>query len=136
AKEEDNLKRQIEAIVPVLTDVASPALSNPKSDLYPWREIFRMYLDAGIFFTVTETRMKEASGDTIGDKLMRFSSEVQESGVLTRFKHPQSMGLWQQFVNVNMSLVRLLRFQEINKTAITKILKSMLYRSFQYKTSS
>lgn len=123
-KERDALTNRVDSLSPMLAEVATPRHVNPRSDLYPWREILRLYSDAGIYFTTTETRRTKQPVDSAEEKLKKFAQMVQDQGTLKQFKHKDSLALWTHFVDINMGLIRLLRFQEINQTAITKILKS------------
>lgn len=63
---------------------------------------------------------------------------MERRGILKSFRNKKSGGLLDQFVGVNLEILKLLRFQEINKTAMRKILKSTiahvkLFRSYADK---
>lgn len=109
-----------------VTAVAAPrSLALKQSDLYPWREIFRMYLDMGIFISNLEIeRHKERDADEAQVRLEKFSNEVSRLGLRKQFKRRESGVLYSRFIAVNMEVLRVMRFQDINKLAMRKILKS------------
>lgn len=122
-KERESLVNKVDALSPILAEVATPQRSNSRSDLYPWREILRLYADSGIYFTSMADRRTKRPVSSAEEKLKLFAQMVQDQGTLKKFRHKDSLQLWTHFVDINMGLIRLLRFQEINQTAITKILK-------------
>jgi E3 ubiquitin-protein ligase BAH len=96
-----------------------------RSDLYPWREIFRIYLDTGIFFSNLEMDAhKERTVEDAQARLEKFAHEVQRLGLTASFKQRNSHLLFSRFMAINEEVLRVLRFQAINKMAMTKILKS------------
>lgn len=58
------------------------------------------------------------------EKIKWFQAELQRLGTLKQFKNKHSVKLFTEFMGLNISVLRLLRFQAINKTAVRKILKS------------
>lgn len=108
------------------------AVSNPRSsivsrsDLYPWREIFRIYLEMGIFFSNLEVEQhQERTVEDAQARLNKFRFEMERMGLPKSFKNRQSQALFGRFIEVNEEVLRVLRFQAINKMAMTKILKSL-----------
>lgn len=105
--------------------MAAPKSANSKSDLYPWREIFRIYVESGIFFSNRESENHhERTVEKAQEQLALFNSEIHRLGLRTKFKNPYSLQLLRRFIGVNMDVLRVMRFQAINKLAMTKILKS------------
>lgn len=118
------IESEIVTIGDSVTAVATPMSLVSRSDLYPWREIFRVYLDMGIFFSNLEIEAhKERNVDDARARLDKFCSEVERLGLRKSFKHRNSEVLFQRFIGVNEEVLRVLRFQAINKMAMTKILK-------------
>ncbi|KAF8537073.1 SPX domain-containing protein [Trichophaea hybrida] len=104
--------------------VATPMSLVSRSDLYPWREIFRVYLEMGIFFSNLEIEAhKERNVDDAQARLDKFLNEVERLGLRKSFKHKNSGVLFRRFFGVNEEVLRVLRFQAINKMAMMKILK-------------
>ncbi|KAK9378920.1 SPX domain-containing protein [Kockiozyma suomiensis] len=104
-----------------LPHVTSPLLK--KNDLYVWREIFRLYLDAGVFFSSLEQDHGERSVERAKEQLVWFTNRIKELDLVKRFKLKESKNLFESFWNLNLSVLQSLQFQNINQTATTKILK-------------
>jgi len=92
--------------------------------MYRWRELFEIYLQAGVFFSTLEIDHGRRNSAAAADRLQWFQSEVVRRGLVNLFKLPASHQALKRFVNINISLVKNLKFQEINQKAVTKILKS------------
>lgn len=119
------IEREIVTIGNSVTAVSAPQNLVARSDLYPWREIFRIYLDTGVFFSTLESEAhRERSVDDARARLARFSAEVERLRLRQSFKHRDSAALFCRFLAVNEDMLRVLRFQAINRMAIAKILKS------------
>lgn len=105
--------------------VAAPKiLAMKRSDLYPWREIFRVYMEMGIFISNLEIeRHKERKVDEARARLDKFSHEVNRLGLRKQFKRGESEILYSRFLAVNREVLRVLRFHDINELAMQKILK-------------
>ncbi|KAA8913853.1 SPX domain-containing protein [Sphaerosporella brunnea] len=128
-KIQSNAAKTIESEIVAMGDkvivVATPQTSTMRrSDLYPWREIFRIYLETGIFFSTLEIEgHKERTVEDAQARLEKFLQEVDKLGLRTSFKQRNSHLLFNRFVAINEEVLRVLRFQAINKMAMTKILK-------------
>ena len=97
-----------------------------KSDLYPWREIFELYLAAQIFFSTHEETHGSRGSESAQKQLVWFQAEVNKRGLPAQFKLPSSGAAYMRFLSINATLLQNLRFQELNKIALTKIIKSSL----------
>ncbi|KAG5913606.1 hypothetical protein E4U60_005918 [Claviceps pazoutovae] len=94
-----------------------------KSDLSRWRYIFELYLDAEIFFGTHERDHGNRSSQMALKQLQWFQVEVERRNLAKEFKLRESHVAFVRFVNLNLSLLKNLQFQELNKLAIFKILK-------------
>ncbi|KAI5806159.1 SPX domain-containing protein [Geopyxis carbonaria] len=107
-----------------VTACTAPTALSRRSDLYPWREIFRIYLEMSIFFSSLESeRHQERSCDDAAARLQRFATQITALGLPKQFKSPHSRVLLARFLAMNDEVLRVLRFQAINKVAVRKILK-------------
>ncbi len=88
--------------------------------------MFDIYLQAGIFFSTNELDHGNRSGAMAAEKLNWFQSEVMRRGIKKSFKLLESHEALKRFTNINIELLKNLKFQEVNQQAITKILKSRL----------
>lgn len=125
SSEESKLLKEVEIIGDTVRTLSSPNISVKKSDLYKWRELFKIYLDSEVYFKYNEIKgsASEKNGDQIKKNLQQFIQRVNKSGVLNTFKSKRSTQAFDQFINMNFHLLKVLQFQSINSTAFTKILK-------------
>lgn len=122
-QEEKSMEGDITALGKDVSAVTRPAKFS-KSDLNRWREIFDLYVDAQIFFSSHEIDHGSRSSAKAVDNLVWFQKEIQKRDLLNKFKMPSSRLAYNRFLHLNATLLQNLKFQEINKTAINKILKS------------
>ncbi|KAG6001365.1 hypothetical protein E4U21_004415 [Claviceps maximensis] len=94
-----------------------------KSDLSRWRCIFELYLDAEVFFGTHERDHGSRSSQLALKQLQWFQVEVDKRNLAKDFKLRESQVVFLRFVNLNLNLLKNLQFQELNKLAISKILK-------------
>lgn len=124
AGEQKLLTEEIQALGKVVTLVASPDPKPKKTDLYAWRELFDIYLQAGIFFSTSELDRGSRDSVTALQQLQWFQTEVVKRGLPQKFRLSASKEALDRFTRINLTLLNNLKFQELNKLAITKILKS------------
>ncbi|KAI9717424.1 MAG: hypothetical protein M1812_004776 [Candelaria pacifica] len=106
-----------------IAKVATPPSSQSKTDLFRWREIFEMYTESKIFFSTNERDGGSRNSTAAQMRLQCFSDRLKQSGVVRRFKLKDSRLALDKFVQLNLTLLRNMKFQEINSIAIMKILK-------------
>lgn len=92
-------------------------------DLYFWREMFRLYLEHPIFYSETETRRGALSFKEAKSNLQKYDAQLRSTGLLAKMKTPQARKAAKQFLDVNVDILRIMHFQEMNARAMTKILK-------------
>lgn len=122
-REERSMEGDIAGLGKEVSAVTRPAKFS-KSDLNRWREIFDLYVDAQIFFSSHEIDHGSRSSAKAVQNLVWFQKEIQKRDLLNKFKMPSSRLTYNRFLQLNATLLQNLKFQEINKTAINKILKS------------
>lgn len=122
-QEEKTMEASITILGEEISAVARPSKKFSKSDISRWREIFDLYVDAQVFFSSHELDHGSRSSTKAVKQLVWFQKEVQSRGLLEKFKVPSSRLAYARFLHLNAALLQNLKFQEINKTAITKILK-------------
>ncbi|KAG7284102.1 hypothetical protein NEMBOFW57_010463 [Staphylotrichum longicolle] len=94
-----------------------------KSDLYRWREIFELYLAAQVFFSTNEAAGGLRKSEKAQKQLVWFQDEVNKRQLPQKFKIESSATAYAQFLALNATLLQNLQFQELNQTAVTKIIK-------------
>lgn len=124
----DNIRKKEELFLMDQIDKLSDnvlSLTKKRSDLYVWREFFRLYLDSEVFFRYNETSLLtlERSGDQVKKNLAEFTSRVEQVHIINRLKQKTGVASCEQFMALNMRLLKMLQFQAINATAMKKILK-------------
>ncbi|RIA95981.1 SPX domain-containing protein [Glomus cerebriforme] len=102
-----------------LIDVTSPY----KKDMYTWREIFQLYLQAEIFIGTTEADRNEHDWENAQNQFKWFTDELSKTNLLHKFKLNSSRETFREFLGINNDLMIMKRFQYLNKTAMSKILK-------------
>ncbi len=126
AGEQKALENEIHALGNEVSKLAVPIKSN-KTDLECWREIFNLYLQAGVFFSTNELDHGSRNSSVALKQLQWFQTQVTRLDIPKSFKLSKSREALDRFLRINMTLLRNLKFQEINQLAITKILKSKLF---------
>lgn len=124
AGEEKAITEDVKKLGRELTRITNPSRNN-KSDLDQWREIFDLYLQAGVFFSTHELDHGIRDSTAAIRQLQWFQAEVTKKRLVKSFKLSASGEALNQFMNINVTLLRNMKFQEINQLAVSKILKSM-----------
>jgi len=126
-QEQQSMTLQIHDLGAEISQVAKPRkglVNFSKSDLYRWREIFEIYLAAGVFFSTSEQHGGLRNSEKARQQLIWFQEEVNKRQLPQRFKIESSAIAYMHFLNLNATLLQNLQFQELNQTAVTKIIKS------------
>lgn len=93
-----------------------------KSDLYVWREIFTLWIEAQIFESSAERDRGERSVEQADARLKAFASEVVKRGLGDRrtLRRKESREAWEEFLRLNVLLLDLKKFQIANINAARK----------------
>jgi len=124
--QEREILRLTEEVVQVGNEIqvmSETAKSGSKSDLATWREIFRLYIESQVFFSTGERNTGMRNSASAHNQLQAFLSVIstQKRG----FKLKKTKVTLDHFLRVNMELLKNLKFHEINRLALTKIMKSI-----------
>lgn len=92
-------------------------------DLYFWREMFRLYMEKPVFYSETEARRGALTFGEAKSRLQAYDEQLRTSGLMDKMKTPQARRAAQQFLNVNLEILKVMHFQEMNARAMSKILK-------------
>jgi E3 ubiquitin-protein ligase BAH len=129
AQEQEMMTQNIRALGSEISKVANPS-KHSKSDINQWRALFDLYLQAGIFFSTNELDHGSRNAAVAMKQLQWFQMEVTKRKIAKSFKLASSRDALKRFMGINLTLLRNIKFQEINQLAISKILKSMLFPPF------
>lgn len=124
ADEQKQLSNGVRQLGQQVALVVRPSKTN-KTDLRQWQELFNLYLQADIFFSTNELDHGSRNSANALKQLQWFQAQITASGISKSFKLAASRKALDQFLSINLTLLRNLKFQEMNQTAVTKILKSM-----------
>jgi E3 ubiquitin-protein ligase BAH len=126
-KERQSMNDKIQLLGSEIAEVAKPRkgliTKFSKSDLYRWREIFELYLAAQVFFSTHEAAGGLRKSEKARKQLVWFQDEVNKRQLPQKFKVESSAAAYTQFLALNARLLQNLQFQELNQTAVTKIIK-------------
>lgn len=121
-RERSRLTQQISKVGQEVSRLANKTTDKSKGDLYAWREIFRLYIESEIFFSTNELDHGARDAATAQKNLEKFSMAVGRQRSQLKLGRSGRQAL-EQFMLINIDLVRNLKFQDINRTAMNKILK-------------
>lgn len=122
-REQQKMLQEVGDIGKEVAVVAKPSRFS-KNDLARWRDIFELYLDAEIFFATHEQDHGARSSGRALKQLQLFQGEVEKRKLNAKFKLRESQVAFDRFLKLNVSLLKNLQFQELNRLAVSKILKS------------
>ncbi|KLO14694.1 hypothetical protein SCHPADRAFT_826021 [Schizopora paradoxa] len=102
-----------------------------KSDLYAWREIFQLYIDSEVFESLSERSRGERSLDETERRLSEFAERVSNRGLgdSRGLKLKESREALEKFLQLNLLILNLKKFQYANSEAARKILKKHAKRT-------
>ena len=93
-----------------------------KKDLYAWREIFTLWIEAEVFESSAERTRGERTVEEAEARLQAFAHEVVKRGLGDRrtFRGKKTREAWEEFLRLNVLLLDLKRFQLANINAARK----------------
>ncbi|KAF9443837.1 hypothetical protein P691DRAFT_678684 [Macrolepiota fuliginosa MF-IS2] len=111
-------------------DVRVQAGSLSKSDLYSWREIFQLYMEAEVFESVHEQYRGERSAEESERRLQLFTEQTTQRGLAAQgqFKLKESQSALETFLQLNVFILNI-KFRLANAEATRKILKKHTKRT-------
>ena len=122
-RERNDIIEEIESLSKELVQLTEPSKFK-KTDMNRWRELFAIYLEAGVFFSTSENSPGYRNSAVAKRQLEWFQKEVKRRDLLSAFKLPASQEALSRFLQINVTLWQNMKYQEINQQAIGKILKS------------
>lgn len=122
AREEKAMREEIVSLGLEVAHLSKPSRIC-KNDLARWRTIFELYLEAQVFFSTYERDHGARDSRRAARQLQWFQNEVTKRNLQGHFKMNESRVALARFMQLNAVLLKNVRFQEINNTAVYKILK-------------
>ncbi|KAI9845461.1 MAG: hypothetical protein M1838_001723 [Thelocarpon superellum] len=118
-QEQTNVTTRINEVGQTIAAVAA----HSSHDLYQWRDIFDVYLQAKVLFSTNDPDAQHRRSAEAQQRLTWFIERVTERSRANRLKQKESRVALRHFLSIHVTLLRNLRFQEINDLALSKILK-------------
>lgn len=121
--QEKEVKRLDEDVVALGDKMGSLTASlRSKAETQAWREILQIYVDAQVFFSSREKDAGTRDPQIALRQLREFIFIIHSQKLFTRLKG-RARPVLDQFVNLNLSLLQLMRFRDLNRIASEKIMK-------------
>ncbi|CAE7230668.1 unnamed protein product [Rhizoctonia solani] len=122
---------QIFSLADTISSCSGPPTRYRNSDLYAWREIFQLWVECQIYQGGATERERASGEGRIRDvaeaekRLGMFASEIVKRGLGDRrtLKSAKSRDALQTFLNLNVHILDLKKFELANAEAARKILK-------------
>ncbi|GJJ14953.1 hypothetical protein Clacol_009223 [Clathrus columnatus] len=127
ANNQEDMTRSINDLSEVVSQTARPASAGGQSDLYTWRAIFQLYMEAEVFESTSEHNPGERTVEDSEARLAQFAQRVGNGGF--KFKLKASREGLQRFLEFNVRLMNLKKFQKANAEAARKIMKKHAKRT-------
>jgi E3 ubiquitin-protein ligase BAH len=124
--EREKLTKDILAVGSSVSKATNPDDKKGRQDLQKWRALLECYVDAEVFFATNEQDHGIRGSKQASQRYAEFLGNAKTAGLLNQdgYKGKDGRKAVQMFLDVNEELMQCLRFQEINRTAMSKILKS------------
>ncbi|KAI8333485.1 SPX domain-containing protein [Choanephora cucurbitarum] len=119
-------EEDINSLESCMTKAAAPT---QKSEMYHWRKIFSVYMDAQIFQGNAEADRTFRSVERAKRQMTWFVEQLNRQDLLKKFKTKESKSAFEQFIALNTELITMKHYQVLNQTAMRKILKKHDKRS-------
>ncbi len=127
SKEQCSIQAEIQQLGQDLRSLKLSKKRRSKEELEAWRRIFELYTDAQVFLSSHEV---DAGARDVAkaQKQLQYFNNTLASSSSSSSSSPKSLGkdatvALDRFIKINLDLLRLMKFQDINRTAITKIMK-------------
>ncbi|KAI7872403.1 SPX domain-containing protein [Spinellus fusiger] len=97
--------------------------SKREDDMYAWRAILGVYMDAQVFKGRIESDRSIRSVQKSRQQMAWFLNQLQTLRLMHHLKSKSTKLIFDQFIGINTALMTMKHYQALNYTAVTKILK-------------
>lgn len=108
----------VTSLAEVISKTASPTLSK-QNDLYQWREVFSIWVEAQIFESNYELSRGERSVAEVESRLHWFVDQVGRRSLAKKMRHKTSRAALERFVGLNQELLELKRWAYLLRSETT-----------------
>ncbi|KAL1303101.1 hypothetical protein AAFC00_006542 [Neodothiora populina] len=120
-----SLGNAIEALTHPIAKKRRSGKFKEQTDTGTWREILALYIDSAVFFSTYEQDHGTRTFTKAKAQLQQFSDTLLTQNLASKLKSPQSAHAFSHFISINLSILKAMRFQELNNEAVRKILKKL-----------
>ncbi|KAJ8661117.1 hypothetical protein O0I10_003340 [Lichtheimia ornata] len=122
-------KRFADTVSRLESQLAAVASPHKQKEMYVWRQILKLYMDAAVFETGTQVDYSTQAFERSKKQLAWFNEELARTQLTRKFGCKKSREVLKHFVQLNNELVNFKWFHALNHTAMIKILKKHDKRS-------
>lgn len=134
--EQTQLQEEILKLGSQLRDLKSEKTKRSKQEIEIWRKIFELYAEAEIFMSSHEADAGARDAEHAQQQYSNFNQSLNKQQKEVRKLGKDANAALQRFLGINSNLIRLIKFQEINKTALSKIMKKFDKRTALHARST
>lgn len=122
-KEQDTIADEINALARQLQELKASKKKRSKQDIEQWRRLFELYAESEVFRSSHEADAGARDVAHAQKQLQLFTDQVRKQRNNGALVSKESNAAMDRFLKINVDLLRLMRFQEMNRIALAKILK-------------
>lgn len=124
SKEQSSIQSEIVQLGEDLRNLKLSKKRRSKEELEAWRRIFELYTDAQIFLSSHEADAGARDIPHAQKQLQYFNKQISMPSPSSRNNLGKDASIaLDRFLKINLDLLRLMKYQDINRTALTKIMK-------------
>ena len=117
------LSTQIVKLGRELHQIADSSSRKSKAQTKAWRGVFQLYNDSQVFFSSNEQDAGARNSQQASTRLQLFSKALAKEQLKALKMSKAAKEAVDHFIGINVKLLRFMKFQEINRTALCKIMK-------------
>ncbi|KAK2757843.1 hypothetical protein FQN54_004249 [Arachnomyces sp. PD_36] len=121
-REQKDLSQQVTQLGKEIGAITQTSSGRSKRTVYAWRDILRLYTESQVFFSTGETNTGQRNVATAQQQLQAFQENLARDRRIGKLGK-ESQAMLAKFMRINALLLQNLKFQDINRTALMKILK-------------
>lgn len=122
-KEQHEISGQITLLAHELQKLKMSKKRKSKQEIQAWRKLFELYTDSEIFSSSHEADAGARDVAHAQKQLTAFQKAVADQRLKRKLSTKEANEAMDCFLKINVDLLRLMRFQEVNRIALTKIMK-------------
>lgn len=122
-KERKEIADQISLLAHELQNLKQSKKKRSKQELAAWRKLFELYTDSEIFSSSHEIDAGSRDVGHAQTQLKAFTKSVVDQRMKRQLASKEANDSMDRFLKINIDLLRLMRFQEMNRIALSKIMK-------------